>query len=72
VKCVGAFDGVVLAALCKASNFFGASFFPEEFVVAFEKLFVFFEEAGVGIENSEHVTKRMGGWVDGAFDFVVY
>jgi hypothetical protein len=44
--------------------------FPEEFVVAFEEMSIFFEDACVGVENCIELKKRIGGGVVSAFDFL--
>jgi len=63
VKSVGAFVGTVGSSLGKAGNFFGATLFPEVLVLAFEKVSVLFQFAGIGIEDCVELAERVDGGV---------
>ena len=66
---VGACVAAVFASLCKTGDFLGASLFPKSFVLAFEKVAVFFEFSSVGIQDSIEFVEGIRGRIGSALDF---
>ena len=69
MESIGAFVGAIFAALCKTGDFFGASFFPEDAVFAFEEMAVFFQFTGVGVEDGIEGLVEDCGRIGSALDF---